>query len=275
MSFEIVTCVNDGRVGDLRNLLCSIRLRLPDIPVCVFPFTGETIEARAVTAEYGARWEDVDTFWDDLGKRIYGEELYRPSSPSWTYFRKLNMFNTGQLPRLFLDANCLLLAADPGMSALARGSADVIFHSGASRGRNFNERFAPYVEAIAPEGFHPVGYNLGHCAFTAAAARRIRLFAEVVGGNIRPALGRAPEQAFLSFALLHIGLQTRLLGDLVEGIALTNSAKFAVERRSDGAFAYRDGPFRGRTVVTIKKPAAKRAPSTGYDEVLPMALGEV
>ena len=42
MTFEIVTCVNDGRVSDLRNLLRSIRHRLPNAPVRVIPFTGET-----------------------------------------------------------------------------------------------------------------------------------------------------------------------------------------------------------------------------------------
>ena len=274
MTFEIVTCVNDGRVSDLRNLLRSIRHRLPDAPVRVIPFTGETREAQSVAAHYNARWEDADPFWDDLGKRIYAEELYRPSSPSWTYFRKLNMFNASDMPRLFLDANCLLLAADAGMGAIMDGRADVVFHSGATRGRNFDERFAAYVEAIAPEGFNAMGYNLGHCAFTPDAAHRVRLFAEAIGGNIRAVLGKAPEQAFLSFALLHSGLRSRLLCQIDEGAAITNSAKFAVERRSDGTFAYAKGPHRGKTLVTIKRAAAKQAPSTGYDKVLPMAVGE-
>lgn len=274
MNFEIVTCANDDRESDLRYLLRSIRLRLPTVPVRVIPFVGKADEVAAVAAEYGARMEEADPFWDALGRRVYGEECYRPISPSWTYFRKLNMFNGAALPRLYLDANCLLLSAEPGIAGVLGEKADVVFHSGASHGRNFDERFSGYVEAIVPEGFSVTGYNLAHCAFTPEAARRVRTFAEAVGGNIRPALGKAPEQAFLSYALLHVGLRTRLLGELVEGIAPTNSAKFALATTPDGAFAYTRGPYAGKTIVTVKKPAPRRVPSHGYNDILPLALGE-
>lgn len=54
-----------------------------------------------------------DPLWSALGRRLFhGRGQYRPGVPMWMHFHKLNMFNEGNEPTVYLDANSVLLSGE-------------------------------------------------------------------------------------------------------------------------------------------------------------------
>lgn len=247
---EFVTAASDSRDDDLKSLLKSIRRFFPDVGIKVIPFSEDLAKVRETARRFRCELMTPDLEWDAIGKRFYGTQEYRPGSPSYRYFRKLNMFNGDFKYRVFLDANSLLLSRD--LAPMTRSDYDLLFHSSAMKGRNFSAAF-PFSEALQP-GIRN-GFNLGFCGFSKSAADKITSYARLSPRQHAKFLGPAPEQAFLNYCLCMLGLKVGLLSDLDPDIAPTNSAEFHIERQGAGNYVYKSGPFRSKRLVSMKKSA--------------------
>lgn len=227
------------------------------------PFSDEFEELERLAEGLGASLVTPAPKWDRIGRALFKEELYWPGVPAWRYFRKLNFLDKPDRVRLYLDANSLLLSAQPVLEGWPDGRADVIFHARSARAMNFRPFAERYLSAIAPNiGY---GYNLGYCAITPQTARTISFIAPTYSRRVRPILGRAPEQAFLNLLLAHMNAKVRLLAELDDAIARSNTAMHRIIAAADGTFRYADGPFSDRIVRTVKRSATDGIPRSGYD----------
>lgn len=233
-TWEIITCADDGRIDDLVRLLSSVKTFAPAVRIRIIPFTDSIpSKVHKVADRAGAALLDRDPFWDRLGQLLYENEEYRPKVPSWLYFRKLNMFNAAEYPRLFLDANALLLSAEPfRQDNRYLENVDFLFHSGAAKGRNFPAG-APFSGIFSPAAQN--GFNLGHVAFTPSAARQItqfsRAFLDFARAEHRRFMGKSPEQSYLCYAIAFAHLKAALLSDLDADVAFTNNSSFKCRAR--------------------------------------------
>lgn len=251
---EIVTSASDSRAEDLCCFLESVREHAPDSPIAIVPFAEDIAETTRIASFYGARMLQADPFWDDFGKRLYGDEIYRPGLTRAAYFRKLNMFNAQRSWRLYCDANSVLVS-DPA-ELMERTDHQALFHSSAIRNRNFSPE-GEFITRMDPE--IRAGFNLGFCLFSPFAARRVRSFAELVPASHRQFLGPAPEQAFLCYALAFTGVAANLCSAIDADIAPTNNGDMEIRPDAQGAQRYTAGPFAGRRVISIKRSAVSQS----------------
>ncbi len=249
---EFITAASDSRNDDLQRLLKSIRRFFPKTRIKIIPFSDDIETVRETAQRFSCDLQECDPEWDVIGKKFYGTREYRPGSPSYRYFRKLNMFSGEFRYRIFLDANSILLSRD--IETMTQSGVDLLFHSSAMKGRNFSAAFN-FSEVLQP-GIRN-GFNLGFCAFSKSAADKIATYARLAPPQHANLLGPAPEQAFLNYCICMLGLKAGLLCELDPEIAPTNSVEFHIERRGPGRYFYKTGPFKLKRLISMKKSAVR------------------
>lgn len=199
MTFRLYTVANDRMAAHLPRFLTLKKCFLPDVPLYIIPFDDEQNEVRRILAnEENVFFVEPDERIDNIGKTIYGDEEYRPGIPSWRYFRKLNAFSGHDTHFLFLDLNCLLLNDPRKFWDMEDLQADeIVFGNGSLKYRTIPEQNTQDFFNLLNPGWG-AGFNAG-LFFARGSFLDMHNALAVTGSALRSVLGKAPEQAFLTF----------------------------------------------------------------------------
>lgn len=200
MSFEIYTVCNDRMIVNLAALGASIKFHNPDatIKFKVIPFDDDIALTERLCQVLGAELVKPLSLWDDIGKRLFKNEEYRPGVFSWRYFRKLNPISIAKGEYIFLDANVLVLnSLDTVLKSLSK--FDFVFGTHSIKGKNFRNWLQTVVNVSNPKVKQ--GFNAGF--WVSRGGSLSDNFFETLSKSpeLRKGLSVAPEQSLLSLVL--------------------------------------------------------------------------
>ena len=210
---KLFTVASDSRIADLAVLLESIS-RVCDYTLQVIPFDDNLDRTRELCGVYKASLCQVDPFWDDLGRHIFGTSAHLERGAdvhAWRYFRKFNAISLGcNDSLLFLDANSALLT-DPDALLESLHRFALIFGHFSKPGRNFSKLGKYLIDSLGPGRLRNHGYGAGFW-LVAAGILRPSMFEELLQhDSISTLVGPAPEQGVLNLVVVLQNIQCALL----------------------------------------------------------------
>lgn len=223
MKINVYTVVSSDRISDAKALLRNLS-SFDNLKVNIIPFEDSTEDLLKLADDYNSCLVEPLPYWDELGKKIFGDHLYRPKVLAWKYFRKFNAIShSNGKPFLFLDAN-VLLASDPSFlfDKLKRG--EIVFGARAMNNRNFTpwgKSLSNFLNSNIGEGFNAGFWGAIENPFKASV---FDLFLEN-GGMIKPMLTLSPEQSVLSMAVAFSSVRPYLISELDSDYANLVSAE--------------------------------------------------
>lgn len=217
MSYRIFTMASDSshRIVNLLALLESNRLN-DNAPVLVIPFDDAINLTSAVCDAYNAKLILPLEQWDNVGRKIFGNECYRKNVPAWRFYRKFNAFDGVADKTFFLDGNIILMSSLrqllPSLDKL-----DFVFSHRSLPGRSIQgwvKDMVNYANPDIKDGFGAAFWLFEGDVFSDNSPLKLQ---EIPG--LRSGFGRAPEQGFLAFALglahLQVGLFSEIYPDML------------------------------------------------------------
>lgn len=212
MIINVYTVVSDNRISDAVMLLNNLS-QWNELKVHIIPFENCSSELQHVAEKFNAVLVDPDPYWDELGKSIFGDHLYRPKVLAWKYFRKLNAISHSSCtPFIFLDAN-VLLASNPGSILKKLNRKEMVFGSRAMKNRNFTswgKDIANFFNPNIGEGFNAGFWGALENPFDRSVFDIFRNNGEM----IKPMLTLSPEQSVLSLAIAFSQIKPYLINEL-------------------------------------------------------------
>lgn len=250
---RLYTMANDRMAEYFERFLLYRDTFLPDVTLRVIPFDDKIQKIQSLIANRSdVVICDPDSSVDNIGKKIFLEEEYRPEIAAWRYFRKLNAFVGHADPFVFLDVNSILLGDPRDFLRIDQlDDQKIIFRTVSSPLRTIKLPEAQAYYNILDDGIG-AGFN---CAFFSARGNflDLDLAKAIASRRLRHVIGKSPEQGFLAIYIAYFSKTARLVSSESSELGAQQKADSKLEFDGLKYLRFVDGKDRGKVCLTLKQ----------------------